>query len=141
LQFARTTHAGLFIIGAARLIRARGPRCCLAFALFCASATSLAESIPADAVIKVCSRSMEFTHIVTTPCKNGRKAQVIDQQNLGPLQLPNTPREAERALEQKTELNGLPPGEPDFHDIDRFTLSCGDDIEYRYFDKFHCEKK
>jgi len=83
---------------------------------------------------------MEFDHIVKNKCKNGKTPQVVDRQNVGPLTLPETEEEATRASEQAFEINGLKPGEPDFHNIDRFTLSCGDKIEYRYFDLYHCEK-
>jgi len=106
-----------------------------------ASLNSQAESIPADAIIKVCGKRGAYENMVVHKCKNGDDPQILDKVNLGPLQLPSNSREARRAQEQVTELNGLPAGEKDFHNIDRFTLSCEDDIEYRYFDIYHCEKK
>ena len=113
---------------------------CFGCCLLSPATVVMAETISASEVIKVCGMSREFEQIVKNKCKNGETPQIVEHRNIGPLNLPTTEREARRAQEQSYEVNGLKPGETDFHNIDRLTLSCGDEIEYRYFDIYHCEK-
>ena len=98
-----------------------------------------AENIPETSVIKVCGMHAEYDYIIKHKCEDGEEPQIVERKNIGPLSLPATEKQARRAAEQKYELHGLKPGEIDFHDVDRFTLSCEDKIEYLYFDIYHCE--
>lgn len=134
MQLTRTAHVGIYDVNVVVKFAVLG------LCLGCPSLPLLAENVPPPTVIKVCGMSMEFANIVKSKCSNGDAPQIVEQKNIGALNLPTTAQEAKRAAEQMYEVKGLRPGETDFHKIDRFTLSCGEDVEYRYFDIYHCEK-
>ena len=89
--------------------------------------------------IEVClpPGQQEFLHRLR--CPDGSAARQVERSSIGPRTTPRDPNDP-RLLEQLDAGRRLRPGEPDFHVIDRFLVSCPDGDRTVFVDMYHCHQ-
>lgn len=92
-----------------------------------------------ELAVEVCYPPGEQEFLHRLRCPDGSAARQVDRGSVGTRTTPRDPNDP-RLLEQLDAGRKLRPGEPDFHVVDRFLLSCPDGDRTVFVDMYHCNQ-
>lgn len=93
--------------------------------------------------IEVCMPAGERAYLSRLQCANGEPVRFRRVGNFGPrTEIPaNMPESESSALLEKMLRREAPkPGEPDFHIVDGYEVTCGASKRLIYLDMYHCQQ-
>lgn len=91
-----------------------------------------------ETAIEVCQPRGERAYLARLRCPDGKPAVFERTGNVG-MRTAMTKPEHEEMVRQQIG-GGVPPGQPDFHTLDLYKVTCGDRTTELLFDMYHCDK-
>lgn len=91
-----------------------------------------------ETAIEVCQPSGERAYLRRLRCPDGAAPAFDRAGSVGPRTPLTKPEHEEMAIQQMTAP--IPPGQPDFHTLDLYEVTCGDRVTELFFDMYHCDK-
>lgn len=94
-------------------------------------------STPATA-LNVCTPDGETAYLARLRCPDGRAPKFERSGSVGPRRDPQTKQEEDLMSKHAIEMAKVKPGEPDFHILDAFEVTCADGKHEVFLDMYHC---
>jgi len=92
------------------------------------------------AAAEVCMPAGEQLWLSRLRCPDGAPPKIVSSTSAGARTNPETPDDP-RQLAQLDVGRPLAPGEPDFHIVDAFVISCSDGDRTLFLDMYHCTQE
>lgn len=88
--------------------------------------------------IEVCMPAGQRAYLAALLCPSGQAPAFKRIGSMGSRIVPVGDAQSKQMLDQLLSRKPLAPGEPDYHVVDAYELSCGDSKRTLYLDMYHC---